>query len=59
MNDTDTASILYPRDFLSYFNFMFSEYAGILLQLKVRVSIKKPLVRKVTSRRPSHEDQVR
>merc|ERR1719445_1472473 len=34
------------------------EYAGILLQLKVRVSIKKPLVRKVTSRRPSHEDQV-
>jgi len=34
------------------------EYAGILLQLKVRVSIKKPLVRKVTSRRSSHEDQV-
>merc|ERR1712170_310878 len=34
------------------------EYAGILLQLKVRVSIKKPLVRKSASRRPSNEDQV-
>jgi len=35
------------------------EYAGILLQLKVRVSMKKcPVVKKIPSRRASHEDQV-
>lgn len=34
------------------------EYAGILLQLKVRVSVKKPQPRKINSRRASCEDQV-
>ena len=40
-------------------NFLFAEYAGILLQLKVRVSVKKPHPRKTNSRRASCEDQVR
>ena len=37
---------------------LFAEYAGILLQLKVRVSVKKPQPRKINSRRASCEDQV-
>ena len=37
---------------------LFAEYAGILLQLKVRVSVKKPQPRKMNSRRASCEDQV-
>ena len=38
--------------------YLFAEYAGILLQLKVRVSVKKPQPRKINSRRASCEDQV-
>ena len=38
---------------------LFAEYAGILLQLKVRVSVKKPQPRKINSRRASCEDQVK
>ena len=43
----------------SVFIYLFSEYAGILLQLKVRVSVKKPQPRKINSRRASCEDQVK
>ena len=39
--------------------YLLPEYAGILLQLKVRVSVKKPQPRKINSRRASCEDQVR
>ena len=39
--------------------YLFAEYAGILLQLKVRVSVKKPQPRKINSRRASCEDQVK
>ena len=41
-----------------YLKYLFTEYAGILLQLKVRVSVKKPQSRKINSRRASCEDQV-
>ena len=38
---------------------LLSEYAGILLQLKVRVSVKKTQIKRMNSRRQSCEDQVK